>query len=408
MSTSLPYQAFGVHGYRYVATHYGGGSVTFSIEQPSDSLRCPVCGSRHVIRRGTVPRRLRTLPIGRHPVWLAIELQRVLCLDCHALRQVNLQFAEPGKSYSRAFERYVLDLSQHATIQDVARHLQVSWGTIKDIQKRHLQRRFKKVRLKDLRQIAIDEIYVGRKHFLTIVLDLDTGAVVFVGEGRSVDSLKPFWIRLGDHPEHIQAVAMDMSAHYQFTVRENLPDAVIVFDHFHLIKLYNEKLMLLRRTLQAEAVGPLQKAAFLGSRWLLLKNPENLTEVKNKQGKNEKQRLQELLELNQPLTKAYLLKEELRQLWNQKSKPAAEAHLNQWVGKAEASGVAMLKRFAKFLQSHRHGILAWYDYPISTGPLEGINNKIKTMQRQAYGYRDHEFFKLKIKALHEAKLRLVG
>lgn len=102
------------------------------------------------------------------------------------------------------------------------------------------------------------------------------------------------------------------------------------------------------------------------------------------------------------------MKEDLRQLWSQKDKSSAETFLNDWISQAKSSKISMLVKFAQTLAAHRTGILSYYDYPISTGPLEGTNNKIKTMKRQAYGFRDMEFFKLKIMAIHETKYALVG
>ena len=147
----------------------------------------------------------------------------------------------------------------------------------------------------------------------------------------------------------------------------------------------------------------LQKEVLKGIRWLLLKNPENLDEKRN-----ELERLEEALRLNQPLACAYYLKEDLRQIWNQADKATAETVLKDWIRRAEASGIGMLKKFAKTLAAYRSGILAFYDYRISTGPLEATNNKIKTLQRQAYGFRDSEFFTLKIYALHLTTYALVG
>src|SRR5260370_20455083 len=136
------------------------------------------------------------------------------------------------------------------TIKDVAEHLQISWDTIKDIQARSLQRRFGKPKLHQLKEIAIDEIAIGKgHHYLTVVLNLLTGAVVFVGDGKGVDALEPFWRRLRRARPKIVAVATDMSKAYIRAVRDNLPNAVHVFDHFHVIKLFNDKLSALRRAL---------------------------------------------------------------------------------------------------------------------------------------------------------------
>lgn len=119
-------------------------------------------------------------------------------------------------------------------------------------------------------------------------------------------------------------------------------------------------------------------------------------------------RLEEALKVNKPLATAYYLKEELKLLWKQKDKETCDLFLIQWAEKAYVSGIRILQRMGNTLLGHRTGIYNWYDYNISTGPLEGFNNKIKTMKRQAYGYRDKEFFKLKIYALHEAKYSLTG
>jgi len=337
-------------------------------------------------------------------VFIEFHVRRVECRSCGKVRQVKVPFADENKSYSRKFERLVLELSRRMTIQDVANHLRVSWRLVKDIQKRYLRRTFSQPRLRNLRQIAIDEISVGKKYrFLTIVLDLHTGAVVFVGKGKAASALEPFWKRLKKTKAKIQAVAIDMSQAYIQAVKQHLPNATLVFDHFHVVKLFNEKLTQLRRDLYREATELMHKEVLKGTRWLLLKNPENLDPKRN-----ERQRLEEALRLNQPLACAYYMKDDLRRLWSLPDKATAKRHLDDWIRRAEKSGVGMLIKFAKTMSTHREGILAYYDFRISTGPLEGTNNKIKTMQRQAYGFRDLEFFVLKIYALHITRYELVG
>lgn len=405
MSTSILYHAFGIRGgFEYVRTEYAGGRVILSIRQPREKLRCPHCGSPEVHLKTHRDRVFRTVPIGARPVWIHLPVARVACQKCAVVRQVRLPFAEPRFGYTHSFERYALDLSKFMTIQDVADHLEVSWDVIKDIQKRYLHRRFSKPRLRHVRQIAIDEVYVGRgARFATVVLDLERGAVIFVGKGRGTEALRPFWRRLRSSRARIEAVATDMAGGYIAAVRQFLPEAVHVFDHFHVIKLYNEKLTDLRRQLYREATDMLHKQVLKGTRWLLLRNPDNLDEQKG-----EPSRLLEALKLNQSLATAYYLKEALGQLWEQPSKAAAARCLDDWVQQANASGIRVVMSFAKTLQTHRNGILAWYDYQISTGPLEATNNKIQLLKRKAYGYRDQEFFHLKIYALHLTRYELVG
>jgi|SRR5664280_149546 len=404
MSTSLLYHAWGTRGYGHVRTRFEQGCVLFAIEQDSDTFCCSACGCRNVHKSGLVERRFRSLPIGRRKVFLELPVQRLWCVNCGKTRQAAIAFADPKRSYTHAFQRYVLDLSSHMTIQDVANHLGVGWDLVKDIQKEHLLRHYARPKLKHVKHIAIDEISIGHGHrYLSVVLDLDSGAVVFVGQGKGADALAPFWKRLKASHARIHAVATDMSQAYIQAVQENLPNAKLVFDHFHVIKLFNEKLSGLRRDVQREAEGPLQKKVLKGTRWLLLKNPENLDPKHN-----EKERLKDALRLNKPLAIAYYMKEDLRQTWMQKDKEHAEQFIDDWIARARASDVRVLHQFAVTLAAHRHGILAWYDCPISTGPLEGTNTKIRVLQRQAYGFRDHEFFKLKIYALQQTTYALVG
>jgi transposase len=176
-----------------------------------------------------------------------------------------------------------------------------------------------------------------------------------------------------------------------------------VFDHFHVVKLCNEKLTALRRALYHEASSDRERRVLKGTRWLLPKNPENLDD-----DRDDRRRLEEALRLNAPLATAYYLKEDLRQIWQQTSKHEARRVLKDWVARARAADIALLAQFAQTLWDHRPGILASYDYQISTGPLEGTNTKIQAMKRQAYGFRDKEFFKLKILGLHETRHALVG
>ena len=404
MSTSLLYHGFGIRGYDYRATRYQEGEIFVTIEAPRKSLKCPACGNAHVHIDEWCPRRWRTLPIGSKAVWIEMDVPKVLCQKCGAKRRVKLGFAEPKRQHTRSFERYVMELLAFMTPSDVSSHLGISWDVANDIQKRRLGKRFARPKLKKLKHIAIDEIYLGKKHkYITLVLDLDSGAVVFVGNGKGSEALKLFWKRLNSSKAKIQAVATDMSQAYISAVQKHLPKARLVFDRFHVMKLLNEKLTELRRQLYREATDLLQKSVLKGIRWLLLKNPENLDDQKN-----ERERLDEALTLNRSLAIAYYLKDELRLFWEQPNYHAANRFLTDWCRRAEASGIKLLMKFANTLRGHRQGLLAWHSHPISTGPLEGTNNKIKLMQRRAYGYRDLELFKLRILSIHTTHWELVG
>lgn len=404
MSTSFIYHAFGLQGYEYVHQKFEDGSVVIRVRPRWRLVRCPACRSKEVVRRGLYLRKLRCQPIGRKPVWLMVEVPRVRCALCGCVRRIHLGIAEPKRSYTRAFARYVLDLTKVMTLKDVSRFLGIGWDCVKDILKRNLARRFARPKLDKVRYLAIDEISVKKGHkYLTLVMDLDSGAVLFVGEGKGAEALAPFWQLLRRSRASIQAVATDMSAAYIGAVLENLPGVPLVFDHFHVVKLMNEALTQIRRGLHHELKDVLGKQVLKGTRWILLKNPENLSPERN-----EAAQLQEALKLNEPLATAYYMKEDLRQFWSQANKETARSVIDSWIERAQASGIGPLVRVSTTLAGLKFGILNWYDHPISSGRMEGTNNKIKVLKRMAYGYRDIDFFKLRILAIHEAKYALTG
>lgn len=404
MSTpSELYHCFGLGVVECLRTSYGEGKVVFHVRHGIERLRCPVCHSGNIRRRGCLQRDFLLPPIGSKPAVAHFTVQRVECRDCGALRQEHLSFAQPFCHYTRQFARYVLELSAMATVRDVAEYLGVSWGLVRAIQQAHLEQLAGQIRLRDIRYLAIDELAIGKGHrYVSVVMDLERGAIVYVGEGKGAEAVTPFLEKLKRLGVVPAAVAMDMSAAYTSAVARLLPQTAIVFDHFHVVKLMNEKLSVLRRQVQNDAAAQ-GKKVLKGSRWVLLKNPENL-----KPEWNEPARLEEALRLNQPLATAYYLKEDLRQIWGQKTREAAEQLLDDWIARARASEIQGLKQMALTLQRHRLGILNYYDHPISTGPLEGMNNKAQTMKRQAYGYRNLHFYKLKLMTLHLKKYALVG
>ena len=159
MSTSLLYHAFGIVGYYYQSACFIAGVIVVAIQADHWRLSCLVCKSREIHYRGKLVRRLRTVPIGQKAVFIDLPVQRVECTRCQAVRQVKIQFADEHKRYVRSFERLVLDLSKHMTIQAIARHLGVSWDLVKGIQKDNLNKRYRLPKLAKIKRIALDEIY---------------------------------------------------------------------------------------------------------------------------------------------------------------------------------------------------------------------------------------------------------
>jgi len=347
------------------------------------------------------------LPVGNRKVELVVNIPRLCCKDCGSIRQPHLAFAEPKRHYTRPLERFVVDLCRVMTIQDAAELTGLGWDTVKEIHKRHLRRKYKSFNIKKVRHIAIDEVYLGKKRkYITIVADLRTGRVIHIGQGKGKGALKGFWGRLKRSTAKIQAVATDMASGYIAAVLEHLPKADLVLDHFHLVKWFNDKLSLLRRQLYRQATD-MHKAVLKGSRWLLLKAPENLKLHKDP-SKDERTRLQAALELNQPLATAYYMKERLRLLFQCTDQDRAAKELKAWIQEASCSGIRILKDAARKLLIWKPFILNWHKHPISTGKLEVINGKIGTLQRNAYGYRDEEYLKLRIFNLHNSTYALFG
>ena len=287
------------------------------------------------------------------------------------------------------------------TVSDLAALTGLSWDTVKEIVKASLERDYGKPSLKELKYLSIDEIYLGRQQkFYTLVIDLESGRIVWVAKGRGGESLRKFWRALRLRKAQIQAVAMDMSAAYWAAVAENLPDAAVVFDRFHIVKLVNEKLDDLRREMVREAAG-LMKKTVKGIRYLLLMRRENIQEEKLPP-------LDEALKQNEPLFLGYLLKEALGLLWEQPSLAKMKAFLGEWCDWARQTGIRQMAQLAKTLTLHARGILNWWQHRINNGRMEGINNKIKTLLRQTYGLRDERYFTLKLHSLHACRLQLLG
>lgn len=406
MSAAGLYREMGLEGYRVEDTWQGkDGAVYVSISVPRESLCCRNCGCSRVHLHDSRQRFWKAAPLGLTPVFVTMKTPRVKCLHCGSRTWHQPTFATGQRQITKQFEEFLEAWLSRLTIQDVVEVFGVSWNTVCEIDVRRLKK-LSRPGLAGLKRLAIDEVYLGKRHkFITLVVDLDTRAVVSVAPGRGLTGLAGFFLRLKRAQVKIQAVATDMAGGYIAAVLKYLPKARLVFDHFHVIKLMNEKLTTLRRDLHRELTGNMHQKVLKGIRWLLLKNPEHLRQDEQV---DERQQLEDALRLNRPLAIAYYLKEDLRQFWSQKSILAAERFLEDWCRRANASGIRVLQTMAKTLLTHRTGLLNWYIHPISSGPIEGINNKIGALQRRAYGYRNYEHLKQRLLTLHHTKFSLNG
>ena len=403
MNDSFLYHMYGIRDMHYCGTTYKGHSAIITLEPKERLLRCPKCGSGKLVKNGIRTRKFLGLPIGGKQTVFQCKLQRYKCneKDCDFDRQQEITFAHGSKTYIQRVVPYVVDLLKIGTIKDVANQLGMSWDTVKEIHKEYLDARYGTPSLKGVRRIGIDEFAIRKGHvYKTIVVDLETGRIIHVGDGKGVNALKEFWKRVRRNKLEIEIVSMDMSAAFFSSVSDNAPDAVIVFDHFHVVKLMNDALDKVRRDAYRNIEDEDVRKAIKGTRWMLLSNSEDL---------KGREKLDAALRLNRPLFDAYYLKEDLRQIWMQLGKDEAEKYLDDWVERMRATGNKHLVKVANTVMAFCSGILSWYDHRISNGKVEGINNKIKVLKRVAYGYRDEEYFRLRLFALHDARItRNVG
>ena len=399
MNSSFLYHAWGLKSLECTREEYKGNTIILYVQSKLRQNECPKCGKRHLVKNGYRTRDFLGLPIGGKKIIIRMKVQRYKCKCCDYDQQEKIPFATGSCSYTHRFAKYVVDMLRSMTLKDVAARLDISWDTVKEIHSTYLESHYSPPSLDGVECIGIDEFAVRKGHvYKTIVVDLTTGRILYVGEGKGIDSLAAFWKRVKRKGISIKYVATDLSAAFTSSVLENCPEAVHVFDHFHVVKLMNEKLDEIRR-LQYHTEKDINKRKVLkGTRYLLLSNG---TDIFDKDYKN---RLDNALAMNEPLSKAYYLKEQLREIWTQAYKEEAERVLMDWVEQAKESKIPQLQKMAMTLLAHKKGILAWYDCHISTGKVEGINNKIKVMKRNAYGFRDERYFKLRLYALHDCRI----
>ena len=406
MDSSFLCYGFGLYGYECTRTEYKGNTIIFHVQAKARQKTCPKCHKRHLVKNGYRVRDIVGLPIGRRRVIFRVKVQRYKCKnkDCDYDRQEDIRFTTGSRSYSKRFAMYVVDLLKSMTLQDVAFHLGVSWDMVKEIHSSYLQRHYCPPSLDGVECIGIDEFAVRKGHtYKTIVVDLISGRILYVGDGKGTDALDGFWKKVKRKKIKIRFVASDLSPAFTASIAKNCPEATHVFDHFHVVKLMNDKLDSIRRTQYNKEKDRNKRNILKGTRYLLLSNGEDINDMEYKT------RLDNALALNKPISQGYYLKEKLREIWNQVSKDEARKVLEDWIEQAESSKVPQLLVMAETLRNHKDGILAWYDGHLSTAKVEGINNKIKVMKRNAYGFRDDHYFTLRLYSLHDCRItRNVG
>lgn len=389
----------GWKGYRVANTTTTGAGKDKRIEielvpKFQDELLCPACGERCTGIHETTKRNVRDLPILDARTYLIVHRRRLLCPQCGPILESLPWLTKYARVTTRLAES-VARLCCAVTIKHVAEFFGLSWDQVKEIDKRSLQQRYGTVDLSGVEIIGMDEFALRKGHrYATVIVEPHRKEVLFVAKGRGRESLRPFFTLLGPEGcKRLKAVAMDMNGAFEEEVKLHAPQAAIVYDLFHVVAKYGREV--LDRVRNAEAIrlkdDKKSRKVVRTARWLMLRNSRNLKG-------DDMLRLQELLEANQTLLKIYLLKEDLKQLWRFNCVEEAELFWEQWYRRATESKIPQLILFANRLQGYLQGILNHCLWKLHTGILEGINNKIKVIKRMAYGFRDHDYFFLKIRA----------
>lgn len=397
MSINIPESILGLKGQCVNQIDCNELTNTITISCNRDKRFTPVDPVSHSV--GTINRYVRRVvhdaPLCGRRVQIEIELAQVLTYD--GKRHIeHCDFVDKGYYYTKRFCRFVSGLCRHMTISAVSKHLGLRWETVKNIDKAYLEHTLPSLHpeeLTGLKYLGVDEVAKAKGHdYMTLVYDLDSGQLVWVHPGRTADVLSQFLKMLPETTKKgVLAVAMDMAPAYQKAVRENLPNADIVFDRFHVMQNFC-KAMDNQRRAEFRKADDAQKELIIGSRYLLLKNAEKLNEA-------QQNKLQILLHENQNINSLYILKEQLQTLWKCKTAASMEASLEAWCQLADETDMTHIKKFAQSLRNHKTGICNYAKYHLTTARIEAGNVGIGLIRKRARGIRDTEYFALKIRQL---------
>lgn len=352
---------------------------------------CHICGRRADRVHSQERRWVRDLDFGPARVWIRCLYRKVICPNCQKTPIKELDLFDPYLRVTKRLARYIFGLSKIMTVQEVSRHLRLDWKTVKAIDQKFLEEQFGQTDYRGLRILAVDEISIRKGHrYLTVVLDYETGRVVWVGEDRKARTLRRFFSDMSrEQRQALKAVVMDMWDPYIVAVRTKVPHVKIVFDLFHVVAQFSRIIDKVRNSEYRKA-SKANKAVFKGAKYLLLRNRSNIRRFKDRR------HLEELLRLNKVINVILILKDKLKHIWTYRSRTWADKAISEWCALARAVNHPAVRKFAKTLDRYRYGILNHCEYPIHTGRLEGVNNKINVIKRRAYGFHDVRYFSLKI------------
>ena len=336
---------------------------------------------------------MRDLPCGGHRIYLDLEMRRVACRRCGAVKRERLEDLIDNALHTRRFAYYVGRRCRSATISDVARELHLDWHTVKRLEKQYLQEQLRRAGRPRPQVVGIDELSIRKGHTYRIVAsDLERHRPIwFGGEDRSEASLDQFYAFLGEkQATKIRLAVMDMWKAFRNSTARNAPQAAILFDKFHILRHLGEALDKVRKQEYARLSGRDRKF-IKGQKYALLSHPENLTG-------DARRNLKRLLAANKRLNTAYLLKESFGQLWDYSSEAWARKFFDNWRASLKWQRLKPFEKFAAMIDRHWDGIAAYCrpENKVALGFVEGLNNKIRVLQRRAYGLHDEEYLRLKV------------
>jgi len=358
---------------------------------------CHACGRPAGPIQQREVRAVRDLNFGPARVSLRCVYRKVWCRECGRVVVEDLELFDPYQRVTRRLARAIHELCKTMTVSDVARHFRLDWKTVKNIDKAFLEDKYGQTDYEGLRLLAVDEIAVKKgQQYMTVVIDYITGRVVWMGKDRKKETLDAFFAGMTDQQRaRVEAVAMDMWQPYIASVSQAVPQAKIVFDLYHVVASFNQVIDAVRRS-EFRKASKEYKDVYKGAKYLLLK--------RRIRRKEHREHLASLLALNQTLLKMVLLRDQLPHIWGYTYRGCAAKALDEWCGMARTIGHPDVTDFVNMLERHREGILNHCNYSIHTSKLEGINNTIKVIKRDAYGYHDERYFTLKVKQAFDPEL----
>jgi transposase len=334
----------------------------------------------------------RDLSCGLLHIYLAFEIRRVACLQCGVKRE-KLDWLADNPFYTKRFAFYVGRRCRDSTVKAIAEELDLDWKTVKDLDKQYMREQLRRAGCPTPRVIGIDEVSIRKGHTYRIVVSdlLRRRPIWFGGQDRSEASLEQFYTWLGAKKcGRIRLAVMDMWKAFRTATARHAPKAAILFDKFHIMRHLGEALDHVRQSEYARLTGA-QRRFIKGQKYALLSNRENLT-------LEGRRALKELLRANRRLHVAYLLKESFGRLWDYEREGWARRFFENWKGALKWQRLKPYEKFAHMIEEHWDGIAAFChpENKVSLGFVEGLNTKIRVIQRRASGLRAEEYLRLKI------------